>query len=64
MSYDLRYQDLYFSMTRKQQRAINKLSGSHMWFLDLTMNDFKRITKSKEKIELFRDIKYPALKAV
>jgi hypothetical protein len=49
--------EIYFSLTKKQRREVNKIT-SHVLIELLTLEQFGKITKNKELRERFRRYKF------
>lgn len=49
--------DIYFSLTRTQQRKFHSLGYSALFVHHVDMNDFKKITKNKKLWEMMIELK-------
>jgi len=58
----MRY-DIYFALTRQQQRKLSKMIAIPMLEL-LSMDDFKKITTNKKLIGMFINLKRSTIRKV
>ena len=51
--------DIYFKLTKIQQRKLSELGHSHLMYdTTMTLNEFKSITKNKQLIADFTRLKF------
>lgn len=56
--------DIYFSLTKKQQRKFNELGYSWQLVENVTINEMFKVTKSKKIIEQLKTLKQMSIRLV